>query len=219
MSTLRRGMAFVLVMLCGWALAGCEKTFRNMYDQPKHLPADTSPMFGDTLSSRPPPPGSIANSSGDAAGISSGERTSEALAGARIADERQTLPTPLSSEMLNRGHERYDIYCMPCHSPVGDGDGRVVERGFPSPPSFHIDRLRAAGDRYFYDVISKGYGVMYPYDNRVEPADRWAIVAYIRALQLSQHADAATLPPDVQTQLNASSTSTPSSLAASGALR
>ena len=93
-------------------------------------------------------------------------------------------------QLLHRGQERFNIYCAPCHSPVGDGDGMVVRRGFPAPPSYHIDRLRQAPARDFYDVMTNGYGVMRPYSDRVSPEDRWAIVAYIRALQLSQYARA-----------------------------
>jgi mono/diheme cytochrome c family protein len=90
--------------------------------------------------------------------------------------------------LLHRGQERYTIYCAPCHSPVGDGDGMMPRRGFPHPPSYHDDRLRQAPDRHFYDVMTNGYGIMRPYADRVPPEDRWAIVAYIRALQLSQYA-------------------------------
>ena len=118
------------------------------------------------------------------------------------AEEAQTIPYPVDLALLKRGQDRYMIYCVPCHSPAGDGDGLVVRRGFPPPPSYHQDRLRNAPDRHLYDVISKGYGVMVPYGDRVEPADRWAIVAFIRALQLSQHADAATLPPDLRAHLD-----------------
>ena len=94
----------------------------------------------------------------------------------------------LDRALLARGRERFNIYCAPCHSVAGDGDGMVPARGFPHPPSYHSARLRSAPDRHFYDVISHGWGVMYPYAARVAPRDRWAIVAYIRALQLSQNA-------------------------------
>jgi|SRR5690625_4987222 len=109
----------------------------------------------------------------------------------------ETIPLPITAELLARGQERYQIYCLPCHSPLGDGDGFVTRRGFPNPPSYHSPRLRAASDKHFYQVMTEGYGIMYSYADRVAPTDRWAIVAYIRALQLSQHTPAAALPADV----------------------
>lgn len=102
---------------------------------------------------------------------------------------------PLTLALIERGQERYRIYCAPCHSELGDGHGMVVQRGFPQPPSFHIDRLRGAPARYFYNVITNGQGVMYPFADRVAKSDRWAIAAYIRALQRSQDAPLADLPP------------------------
>lgn len=101
---------------------------------------------------------------------------------------------PLTLALIERGQERYRIYCAPCHSELGDGRGMIVERGFPPPPSFHIDRLRKAPPQYFYDVITHGLGVMYSFADRVEPNDRWAIVAYIRALQRSEDASPADRP-------------------------
>ena len=98
--------------------------------------------------------------------------------------------------LLERGQQRFDIYCSPCHSRVGDGDGMIVQRGFPHPPSYFIDRLIKAPDQHFYDVITHGYGAMYSYADRVEPADRWAIIAYIRALQASASAGLADVPAD-----------------------
>jgi len=95
-------------------------------------------------------------------------------------------PPPVTAELLARGRERFGIYCSPCHGYDGYGDGIIVARGFPHPPSFHDNRLRAAPAKLFFDTITNGYGVMYSYADRVDPADRWAIVAYIRALQESQ---------------------------------
>jgi mono/diheme cytochrome c family protein len=89
--------------------------------------------------------------------------------------------------LLARGQQRFDIYCAPCHSRAGDGDGMIARRGFPHPPSYHQPRLREAPDRHFYDVMTNGYGIMRSYADRVPPEDRWAIVAYVRALQLSQN--------------------------------
>lgn len=103
---------------------------------------------------------------------------------------------PVTLALLQRGQERFRIYCTPCHSELGDGRGMVVQRGFPPPPSYHIDRLRKVPAQYFYDVITNGHGAMYSFANRVQPADRWAIAAYIRALQRSQNATLADVPPD-----------------------
>ena len=102
-----------------------------------------------------------------------------------------STPPPLTLALIQRGQQRYRIDCTPCHSELGDGHGMVVQRGFPAPPSYHIDRLRQAPTQHFYDVITHGYGAMYSFAGRVAPADRWAIAAYIRALQLSQHPPAA----------------------------
>lgn len=108
----------------------------------------------------------------------------------------QGSQTPaLTPALIERGQERYRIYCTACHSELGDGHGMVVQRGFPQPPSFHIDRLREAPARYYYDVITNGHGVMYSFADRVAPSDRWAITAYIRALQRSQNAPVADLTP------------------------
>ncbi len=101
----------------------------------------------------------------------------------------------LTLSLLERGQERYRIYCTPCHSEVGDGRGMVVQRGFPAPPSFHIERLREASPRYFYDVMTQGRGVMYPFADRVQPQDRWAIAAYIKALQRSQNKPVSSVSP------------------------
>jgi mono/diheme cytochrome c family protein len=98
------------------------------------------------------------------------------------------ITPPVTLALLKRGQERYRIYCTPCHSELGDGHGMIVERGFPAPPSYHIERLREASPQYLYDVITQGHGVMYSFAERVQPQDRWAIAAYIRALQRSQNA-------------------------------
>jgi mono/diheme cytochrome c family protein len=102
-------------------------------------------------------------------------------------------PPPLTLALLQRGQERFRIDCTPCHSELGDGHGMVVQRGFPAPPSYHIDRLRQAPTQHFYDVMTNGYGAMYSFAGRVSPQDRWAIAAYIRALQLSQHPPASAM--------------------------
>ncbi len=113
----------------------------------------------------------------------------------------KVVPPPVTQALLERGQERFRINCTPCHSELGNGRGMVVQRGFPPPPSYHIARLREAPDAHFYDVITNGYGVMYSYAQRVAPADRWAIVAYIRALQRSQDAKLADLTPEQKAAL------------------
>jgi mono/diheme cytochrome c family protein len=118
-----------------------------------------------------------------------------------LYEDRRVDPPPLTMALLERGQERFRIYCTPCHSELGDGHGMIVQRGFPPPPSYHIDRLRTAPVGHFYDVITNGYGAMYSFADRVQPQDRWAIASYIRALQKSQHATAADLPPDRRSAL------------------
>ncbi len=109
---------------------------------------------------------------------------------------RKIAPPPVTLALLRRGQDRFHINCTPCHSELGDGHGMIVQRGFPAPPSYHIARLRDAPVEHFYDVITNGYGTMYSFAYRVQPADRWAIAAYIRALQRSQNATVADLTPE-----------------------
>src|SRR5207248_10237690 len=111
-------------------------------------------------------------------------------------DEKSVTVPPVTMALLKRGQQRFDIYCAPCHSKIGDGRGVIVQRGFPQPPSYYIARLRDAPNQHFYDVITHGYGAMYSYADRVGVEDRWAIVAYIRALQASASAQIADVPPD-----------------------
>lgn len=178
-----RLLAALIAALC---LAGCEKLARNMYDGAKEKPLRPSEAFDDGNSSRPQVEGTVPRVRGILASTSSGRAGVEAENRRLDAERASAIPFPVTMDLLARGRERFDIYCAPCHSRLGDGDGMVARRGFPHPPSYHIDRLRNAPDRHFYDVITDGYGVMYPYGDRVAPEDRWAIVAYIRALQLSQ---------------------------------
>jgi len=179
-------------------LAGCERAAQDMYDQARGKPYQANRLFADGSAMRAPPGGTVPHAAGNLAGSSGGRRGAQAMQARQRADAAPGQPYPLSAQLLRRGRERYDIYCLPCHSPVGDGDGRIARRGFPAPPTYHSERLRQATDRHLYDVITHGYGVMYGYGNRLEPADRWAIVAFVRALQLSQHADLASLPPPVR---------------------
>ena len=192
-------------MLVAWmcacvVLGGCERRMHDMYRQPRYDPNEASPLFPDGRADRPAPVGTVPMAAGTLAATTSGRAGRDLTMQWQVANDSAQLPA-ITSAMLARGQERYGIYCLPCHSPLGDGDGPVVRRGFPHPPSYHEQRLRDAPDRHFYDVISNGYGIMHPYADRVAPPDRWAIVAYIRALQLSQNASVAQLPAAVRAKL------------------
>jgi mono/diheme cytochrome c family protein len=150
----------------------------NMANQPKRLPYEAYRGEEGGAAHRLPPAGTVARD-----------------------DAPAPKPPPVTPALLARGQQRFNIYCAPCHDRVGDGNGMIVQRGFPRPPSYHIDRLRQAPSQHFYDVITNGYGAMYSYAARVAPADRWAIVAYIRALQASQDATLAQLPEDERSAL------------------
>ena len=113
----------------------------------------------------------------------------------------RSVPALTTRQLLEQGREQYQVSCVPCHGPSGYGDGMIVQRGFLAPPSYHIDRLRSAPDSHFFDVITHGYGAMYSYADRVSKSNRWAIVAYIRALQLSQNVKSAELPIQDQKKL------------------
>ncbi len=194
-------MRIAPLLLLFTLLAGCEQAKQDMYDQPKYKPFAASPLFSDGSSARPLPQNSVMHAMGPFSGTSSGRIGEETVQRNREAENAKSIPYPITMQLLKRGQDRFAIYCEPCHSPAGDGDGLIARRGFPHPPSYHTDRLRQADDRHFYDVITHGYGIMYPYADRVEPPDRWAIVAYIRALQLSQHAQADKLPADLRARL------------------
>jgi mono/diheme cytochrome c family protein len=157
-----------------------------MHIQPKYNPFDPSNFFGDGRSERPAVPGTVARDH---------LRTDELLYTGRVNGElADSFPFPITRSVLERGRERYNIYCSPCHDYTGSGRGMVVQRGFPPPPSYHIERLVKAPAGHFFDVMTNGYGTMYNYAARVTPEDRWAIAAYIRALQLSQHSKLEDVP-------------------------
>lgn len=193
---MKRALVFACVLL-----AGCNRAQQDMYDQPRYKPFGESALFPDGAASRPLPSRSVVHSEGNFAGTTSGRAGEDAVRAEAGARGAQQMPFPVTRALLERGRERYTIYCSPCHSPVGDGDGLVTRHGFPHPPSYHTQRLREAPDRHFFDVMTNGYGIMYPYADRIAPTDRWAIVAYIRALQVSQSVEAQRLPPDVRSHL------------------
>jgi mono/diheme cytochrome c family protein len=163
-----------------FALAACTRS--NMDSQPKYNEYQRGGLFENGRVLQSPVPGTVAR--GD-------------LARAREVTQKPAV----TADLLTRGREQYDVFCSPCHDRTGDGNGVVVQRGFPRPASLHEERLRAADDQYLLDAITRGYGTMYAFADRVRPRDRWAIVAYIRALQLSQHADLADVPAGKRTEL------------------
>ncbi len=182
-------------------LGGCEKSMRNMYEQPKYRPLVESSLWPDGRSERSLVPGVVAHSAGVLAASASGRRGDLALGDWSAGASSGVRVSPVTIDTLRRGRERYDIYCAPCHSVSGDGDGMVVRRGFPAPASLHSAALRAVSDAHLFDVITSGSGVMYPFADRIGPSDRWAIVAYLRALQRSQHAAIADVPAAEQPAL------------------
>ncbi len=207
-----RALGLACLMLTS---TGCERAMHDMYEQPRYDANAPSALFADGSSARTPPAGSLpiaAGANADSSGGRRGHLQPLAAAGralplddagnplATSADTRASAPPladplPITPARLQRGRERFDIYCAPCHGRGGDGAGMIAQRGFPAPPSYHTPRLRNAADAHFYRVISNGYGIMYPYADRIAPDDRWAIVAYIRALQLSAHARRDELQP------------------------
>ena len=176
-------------------LAGCEKSMRNMYDQPKYQPFVASSLWPDGRSERPLEPGVVAYGAGTLAASSSGRRGVLALPDWSAGASGREAPR-ITLESLERGRQRYNVYCAPCHSVSGDGDGMVVRRGFPAPASLDSAVLRAESDAQLFDVVTSGRGVMYGFADRIGPPDRWAIVGYLRALQRSRHAAIADVPPD-----------------------
>jgi mono/diheme cytochrome c family protein len=171
-----------VVALC-LALGGCRQ---DMHDQPKYRGLRASAFFADGSSARPLVEGTVARGT---------LQEDEAFFTGKVNNVTvKDLPFAVDAALINRGQERFNIYCSPCHGRTGAGNGMVVQRGYRQPPSYHIDRLRQADAGYFFDVITNGFGVMPDYRAQVAPRDRWAIVAYIRALQLSQHAAAADVP-------------------------
>jgi cytochrome c len=171
-------------------LAGCRL---DMHIQPKYLPDEPSNFFDDGRSERPVVPGTVARGQ-----LHTDELLYTGKENGVVADK---FPFPMTRADLERGRERYNIYCTPCHDYTGGGQGMIVQRGFPSPPSFHVDSLRKAPAGHYFEVITNGFGSMYSYASRVEPEDRWRIAAYIRALQLSQHATMQDVPENERTKL------------------
>jgi cytochrome c553 len=181
---------FAIAILC--IFTACR---RDMFNQPKTNPLRESDFFQDGSASRPIPLHTVAR----------GNLQNDKAFYTGMIDTNlvTTFPIPITREVLKRGQQRFEINCVPCHGKTGEGNGIVVMRGFPAPPSYHIERLRDAPVGHFFDVMTRGYGVMYSYATCVTPEDRWAIAAYIRALQLSENTKLADVPTNEMAKLNA----------------
>jgi cbb3-type cytochrome c oxidase subunit III len=185
-----RMMAIASLALAGVFLPGCRL---DMHIQPKYLPYEPSNFFDDGRSERQPVPGTVARGHLHLDELLYTGKENSVLA--------NRFPFPITRADLQRGREQFNIFCTPCHDYTGSGHGMIVQRGFPPPPSYHIDRLRNAPAGHFFDVMTNGFGSMYSYAARVTPEDRWRIIAYIRALQLAQHATLNDVPESVRNNL------------------
>ena len=186
---LNRGLRVLLAF--GFVVAaGCRQ---KMADQPRYEPLVGSTFFSDDRAARPFVEGTVARGQ-----LRDDEHLYRGRQRGKLVD---TFPFPVTRAVLARGQERFNIFCSPCHDRVGMGQGMVVRRGYRAPPSMHIDRLRQMPAGHFFDVMTSGFGVMPDYAQQISAEDRWAIVAYIRALQLSQHATLADVPEDQRQQL------------------
>jgi cytochrome c553 len=195
---LARGMVIACLGAVALLFSGCRL---DMHVQPKYLPYEPTNFFADGRSERQPVPGTVARGQ---------LRLDELMFSGRengvVVDK---FPFPITRADLDRGRERYNVYCTPCHDYTGQGRGMIVMRGFPQPPSYHIQRLRDAPAGHFYEVVTNGFGAMYSYAARVEPADRWRIAAYIRVLQLSQNARIEDVPESERPKLTQQSAAQP----------
>jgi hypothetical protein len=185
-------VVFALVVL-----SGCRS---EMYDQPRYEPYEASDFFDDGTSARPLVAGTVPRRDPRDHGKWSEELFTTGKTAGTLAE---TLPFTVDRAVLDRGHDRFQIFCTPCHGDLGDGRGIVVQRGFNPPPSFHSDEVRNKPVGHYFDVMTRGFGTMYSYASRIPARDRWAISAYIRALQVSQHALARELPVEDRSQLQA----------------
>jgi len=223
----RFSLCVVVMCSSNLLLSGCAQ---KMGSQPAYRPLEQSDFFKDGQASREPPVGTVPRSYyrentflpsdtpallQQTAGASSGQHLdTRILAASNTAGETATtanttapdnsdaFPLPITEQLVARGRERFNIYCSVCHGLAGYGDGMIVQRGYSQPPSFHTDTMRAYPVSLFYNVISKGFGAMPSYAAQIAPNDRWAIVAFLRALQVSQHSTLADVPADAQQQLN-----------------
>jgi mono/diheme cytochrome c family protein len=176
----------IVLAMAALSLAGAAGCRQDMHNQPKYRPLRGTAFFADGSSSRPLPEGTVARGTlDDNAAFFTGK-----VGNAPVRE----LPFKVDEALVSRGQERYNIFCTPCHDATGTGRGMIVQRGFKQPPSFHDERLRNAEAGYFFDVMTSGFGAMPDYKMQLSARDRWAVVAYIRALQLSQHAATSDIP-------------------------
>ncbi|HVV00870.1 MAG TPA: cytochrome c [Verrucomicrobiae bacterium] len=190
--TMNAGIKFLLLLGCLLVASGCR---RDMFNQPKSKPLAASDFFDNGMASRPIVAHSVARED-----LGGDDVFHTGKIGTNLVD---AFPIAITKATLERGKERFEIYCAACHDRNGEGHGMIVQRGFPPPPSYHIERLRKAPVGHFFDVMTHGYGIMYSYADRVDPADRWAIAAYIRVLQASHGATPKDVPAADRARLEA----------------
>lgn len=191
----RLGMRRLVALLC--VLAGVSGCFRlHMYDQPRYEPLEASKSFQNGQSARPLVEGTVARGT-----LREDRHYYTGMEGDSVFTEN--FPFEVTMPVLDRGRERFNIYCSPCHDRMGTGRGMVVRRGYKQPTSYHDDRLRRQPAGYFFDIITNGFATMPSYARQIPVQDRWAIVAYIRALQLSQYARVSDLPADMRRRVEA----------------
>ena len=188
LSLLLRALSIVAVAL---AVAGCRQ---DMHDAPRYEPLEASTFFANGQASRALVANTVARGL-----LREDTHLNEGKVNGQLAT---TFPMPVTADVMARGQERFNVFCSPCHGKTGSGNGMVVQRGFRAPPSYHEDRLRNAPVGYFFDVMTNGFGAMQDYSSQVPVADRWAIAAYMRALQLSQRATVADVPANRRADLD-----------------
>jgi mono/diheme cytochrome c family protein len=188
----RKG-AVSAIALAIFALAGCRQ---DMQDQPKFIPLRPSNFFDDGRSERPLIEGTVAR----------GHLNDDAVLYTGMGPDGKPVdafPFPVTKEAMERGQQRYDVYCAPCHDRTGHGDGMIVRRGYKQPPSYYSDQVRQLANGFIFDVITRGFGAMPDYAAQIPPRDRWAIVAYVRALEASETATLNDVPPGERAKLEA----------------
>jgi mono/diheme cytochrome c family protein len=188
---LRRNVLTLVVVVLGVSLSACRQ---DMHDAPRYEPLEATTFFPNGSASRIPVVNTVARGQ-----LNDDRHLYEGVVDGRPAE---TFPMPVTAEVMARGRERFDVFCSPCHGSTGVGNGMIVQRGFRQPPSFHDDRLRNAPVGYYFDVMTHGFGAMQDYAAQISVTDRWAIAAYLRALQTSRSATVADVPADRRADLD-----------------